>query len=353
MIRLPRYLLVTVIAGILLVLLGLTVLFDLFTMLAELEHLGEGSYGLAQMFLYIALITPRQLYELMPTAGLIGTLIAFGGLSARGELVAMRAAGVSHWQITGWVVGGAGVLFVAAWGMGEWLAPAAESYAQEMKNSARGKRLASGGATELWVRDGKTFINLGGVTPDGMPRNLQLYAFDDSGRMRSSSSARGAEWQSGGWVLEGIDRTELGAEQAVVTHSVREPWDTQLSPDLFRIAVVDPRRMSVLAMKHYSDYLQENGLAQGEYRLALWSKLLQPLNAMVMVLLALPLAVGFQRTVNAAQRLFLGVLLGLGFHILNQSVGYMALAYQIPLAVVLIPTFGVGGIALYRLARQY
>ncbi|MCG2634038.1 MAG: LPS export ABC transporter permease LptG [Gammaproteobacteria bacterium] len=349
--RLVLYLVAACLGGILLVLFGLAVLFDLFTMLAELEHLGQGSYGVAQMLFYILLTTPRLLYELMPTAGLIGTLVALGGLASRGELVAMRAAGVSHWQISASVVTGAGLLFIVAWGVGEWLAPLSETYAQEVKSSARGRSLAVGG--RLWVRDGNSFVNVGGVDPDGMPRQLQIYRVDDDRRLSSVTQAKGGRLERGVWTLQQLRRTSLSADQAVVHRAPAETWETGLSPDLFRTAVLDPQRMSAVALHRYSGYLEDNGLAAGTYRLALWGKLLQPVNAIVMVVLALPLVFGLQRMTNTPQRLFVGVLLGLGFHIVNQSVGYMALAYEAPLAVMLLPTLVVGGVALQRLRKLF
>ena len=74
--------------------------FDLMTALYnELDEVGEGGYTLSHAVLYTVYTVPRRLYELFPTAALIGCVLGLGGLSARSELTAMRAVGMSRLRI--------------------------------------------------------------------------------------------------------------------------------------------------------------------------------------------------------------------------------------------------------------
>ncbi len=83
---------------------GIAVLFLLSLVLVitfadELDDMGTGQYGLIEILKYLALIAPRNFYELLPSAALLGALITLGSMANNYELTAMRAAGVSRWQI--------------------------------------------------------------------------------------------------------------------------------------------------------------------------------------------------------------------------------------------------------------
>ena len=65
----------------------------------ELDDLGKGHYGLKQIFQYLALTSPRNFYELMPSAALIGTLFTLGSMANYRELLAMRISGATLSQL--------------------------------------------------------------------------------------------------------------------------------------------------------------------------------------------------------------------------------------------------------------
>jgi lipopolysaccharide export system permease protein len=77
-----------------------------------------------------------------------------------------------------------------------------------------------------------------------------------------------------------------------------------------------------------------------------------PLVAIVMVFLGLPLVLGVKRMANLGQRIVVGALLGIGFQMLSQTFGRLALAYQLTpvLGALLIPALGLA-VGLWALRR--
>jgi lipopolysaccharide export system permease protein len=72
------------------------------------------------------------------------------------------------------------------------------------------------------------------------------------------------------------------------------------------------------ALHAYVNHLEENKQDAERYRIALWGKLAYPVAAPAMLLLALAFAFHPPRVGGAGGRLLIGMLLGLGFHLLNR-----------------------------------
>ena len=77
---LNRYIGREVLYATLLVFVALLMLFALFELIHELGNVGKDGYTLGRALLFVALSLPGHVYELMPTAALIGTLFAIAQL---------------------------------------------------------------------------------------------------------------------------------------------------------------------------------------------------------------------------------------------------------------------------------
>ena len=90
-----RYILVEILLHTLLGLFAITLLIVVQNMLRFLEDLIAAGVGLSELGQLIALVLPSYVSYAIPTALVFGILISFGRMSADGEVVAMRACGVS------------------------------------------------------------------------------------------------------------------------------------------------------------------------------------------------------------------------------------------------------------------
>ncbi|HDZ16301.1 MAG TPA: LptF/LptG family permease, partial [Methylophaga aminisulfidivorans] len=89
---LSRYIASHILSSTVIVLLVLLGLYTFMDFVAELDDLGKGQYQLMDIVSYLLLTMPKRIYELLPVAALLGSVIGLGTLASQSELVAMRAA---------------------------------------------------------------------------------------------------------------------------------------------------------------------------------------------------------------------------------------------------------------------
>ncbi len=301
-----------------LVMLAFLMLFAFFDLIHELESLGKGGYQLQHALVYVILTLPGRLYELFPIGVLIGTLYALTVLARHSEITVLRASGLSTRNLLV-SLGKIGLLFVVVTLLvGEFLAPPAEKAAQQLRLKAMGSLVAQEFRSGLWVKDDRSFVNVREVMPDASLKDVRVFEFDQSFQLLSISQAeRGRYLTTGDWVLEGVVRTMFADGSARVERHGEMQWKSALNPDLLSVLMVVPERMSLVNLYLYIQHLSGNQQRTDRYDIALWKKLTYPLAALVMMALALPFAYMQDRMGAVSIRVFAGIMLGIGFHLLN------------------------------------
>ena len=107
-------------------------------------------------------------------------------------------------------------------------------------------------------------------------------------------------------------------------------WRSAVSPDMLDALIVKPERMSAWALHKYTQHLAGNRQKTERYEIALWKKVLYPLAALVMIALALPFGymLGARRRIGL--KVFLGIMLGILFHMLNSLISHIGLLQHWP-----------------------
>jgi lipopolysaccharide export system permease protein len=85
--------------------------------------------------------------------------------------------------------------------------------------------------------------------------------------------------------------------------------------------------------------------------MALWAKLIYPLACMVMIMLALPFGFIQQRETGASTKIFIGIMLGVLYQILNRTFVHLGLLNDwAPLFSAVMPTilFLIAGLGMLR-----
>jgi lipopolysaccharide export system permease protein len=328
---LTRYLAREVLAAVTLILLGFLGLFAFFDLLGELRDLGKGEYHLRRVFAYVLLSTPTHAYELLPVAVLIGTLYVLAHLANNSEFTVMRAAGMSPGHAGGMLLRTGLVFAAVTFAIGEWVAPAAEEAAQQVRmralSAAIGQDLSSG----LWFKDERSFINVRQAREPERLSGVRVYEFDAEHRLASiTSAARGEHRGEGSWLLTDVVQTRFTDEGPRTTRLAQSAWQSAVTPELISVLVVDPERMSAWGLYRYTQHLAGNRQKTGRYEIALWKKLFYPVAALVMMALALPFAYMHARSGMVGLKVFLGVMLGIFFHMLNSLFAHIGLLQDWP-----------------------
>ena len=335
---LDRYIGRHVALGTLLVMGLLLSLFAIFSFMDELNRVGRGNYGTLQALQYVLLLLPGLVYQLLPIAALLGSTIGLGVLASNSELTIMRAAGVSLRRII-WSTMKVGLVFVAlTLVMGESIAPIAEQNARTLRSIAISDKLAMKGQSQLWARDGESFVNVREILPGERLGRIYIYERDASHHISRMVQAESAAFRKNKWILENVVSSELGEGQVVSRHEKAVEWNTNLSFDLLSVVTVHPSTLSVRGLYQYIDYLRENGLDSSTYEHAMWGKIVAPIITGVMVFIAIPFVFGPLRSVGIGSRVLVGALAGIGFYLINQMFSYMGLVFGMnPVLIALTP----------------
>ena len=357
-----RYIARHVLGGFLLVLLVVAGLDMMFALVEELSDVGaRKSYEFFDAVWYVLLTGPRRLYEFIPLSSLIGCLLGLGVLASSSELVVMRAAGVSTLRIIHSVMKPVFVIIVAALALGEFVMPITEQQAQSYRQLRITGEGAIHEASRVWHRDEMTFLHINAVVPDGSVRGVTRYDFNEDLTLARSSFARMGVYEEGQWRLYDIKESRfppITADSSLPRGSIKtgildeEVWVSGLTPDLLQAVMVKPENLSIAGLLSYSDYLNEQGLASAQYRVALWSKLFLPLSVLALVLVAVSFIFGPLRSVTVGQRLITGIIIGLAFKLTQDIVGPFSAVFGFwPMLAVLIPILICAAFGLWLLRK--
>jgi lipopolysaccharide export system permease protein len=348
-----RYFTVSLVWMSMLALCVLVALFAFFSLIDQLEETGKGSYGVAQALSYVLLTMPRLAYELFPIAAVIGSMAALGMMAQNSELAVIRTAGVSKFNLSLVLVKSGLVLVAVAIIIGELIAPICEEKAQHMRSMALTEQIALKTKYGFWARDGNSYINIRKVLPGGKVEQIYIYEFDDNDELRSSIHAQRGEYTDGKWLLEDIKQSVIGEDSVSRQQLKLAKWDSLLDSEMVNMLIVKPEYLTFWGLVNYIDFLQQNAQNAQRYEQALWGKLIRPLSILAMIVLAVPLVRGTSRTTAIGQRVFIGALIGIIFHIANQMAGHMGVVYNIPPVIsVTIPTIFLGLLTIFMLRHH-
>jgi len=298
--------------------------------IGEADNIGDGSFDLLKVILYMLLKLPSNLYLVLPVVALLGSLLALGALAAGSELVVVRASGVSMRRLA-LSVSIAGVLLaLVAVGMGEYLGPAGARSADALRDQARHGRVADSIDDGLWLRQGDTIVRIGGTLPGARVNDIDVFRMSGNGRLEQTVSAETGVLRDQGLALQKPKFTRIHDASTETGSPNQLILDVDIDPGVLELAVTEPSELSTPGLWRYIAYLDRNDINAADYRLALWRNIINPITVLVLVVFALPFAFGSLRSASAGQRLFMGGLLGLVFFLVNEIVAATGPVYGVP-----------------------
>ncbi|MEC5163409.1 MULTISPECIES: LPS export ABC transporter permease LptG [unclassified Janthinobacterium] len=355
---LQRYFAVSIAQAVGFVLLAFLALLAFMDLTGELPLVGKNGYGSTQAFLYVLILIPGHVYQVMPIAALIGTIYTMAQFASTSEFTVMRAASMST-AMAAWFLFRIGVVFVIiTFIFGELIAPRTAPIAERIKLSARGTTVSSEFRSGMWTKDivkseglsgaatGARFFNVREARPDGRLKDVKLYEFDNSFRLRSITVAAAATYQgSNVWRLLDVTETRFsnstvltpGVEanlknnfiqetSAVATQkSASKDVVSEITPRILTVSSSDPARMSAAELRVYTAHLAENKQETDRFKIAFWKKLIDPMAIFVLMALALPFAYLHTRSGGVSLKIFIGIMIGVSFILINTLFSHLGL----------------------------
>ena len=337
---------------ILLVLGVLVGVFVFVTFIDQVSYLGTGQYSLLDAIKYVLLSTPRIVYEIFPMAVLVGAILGLSLLAVDSELIVMRSSGISIGQITVAVLKLGFLLALVALLIGEFITPWSETLAQRGRAQALERNIEQKTNSGLWLRDGKTFVNVQEVLPDLTLRDIRVFEFDNMSQLRALVYAGKGRYAESFWDLDDVKQTLIDEQGFTrVSEAPKARWNTAVTPETMTVFLVQPDQLSLLQLRQYIAHLSANVQDTRNFELAYWSKLTLPVSAAVMLLLAIPFVFGSIRSAGMGRNLFIGIMIGITFFATSKALGYIVLVYDMPpLVGAILPTaaFAMAAGILYR-----
>lgn len=312
--------------------------FDAVTqLLRQLGLVGRNGFTTFNAISYVLVTVPRRLYEMFIFAAVIGGLMGLGALGASGELTALRAAGMSRLRIAASAAGVVAVLTLGVTILGETAAPWGDQQAQAMQLRLKANNLGLSGSTGLWARDGDRVINAKATLikqVDGhntvQLADVRVFTLTLDGQVSRFDWARTAQNDGRRWTLQDVRTTTLDAGGTHSSSAASEPWDSRLNPRVLEQSVIQPQYLPMRDLHRNMSYLTRNGQNPGIYAVTFWGRVLYPLNTLVLVLCAMPFAFGALRSGGLGKRIFIGILLAIGWYFLQKALVNFATIYGVP-----------------------
>ncbi len=336
--KIDAYIRSSVINAILAVLVVLGMLDMIIALLNQLDNI-RSTYSFWDALYYVVASSPTRLYEMIPMITLIGCLAGLGSLATHSELTAIRAAGVSTHRIMFSTLKAASIMMVLGLVMGEYIVPDLERMTTSFRTIALGREVASSNSGKgHWHREGDNYMRFAAIEPNGVLHGLTVYEFDGDKTLKSMTHAKRAIYQRGEWSMEKVTITQLDELSSTSIQRQSDTFKTELTPERLKFVAQEPKDMAISTLYNYGKYLDAQGLGGGEFKLAFWKKILQPVSTIALVLVGISFIFGPLRSVTMGQRLFSGILVGLVYKIAVDLLGPMGLLLGIgPLLANLIP----------------
>lgn len=349
--KITRYVSMSVFNAIALTLFAFTALFFIFTLIEQLQGL-RGNYTALEALINVFLRIPTYLNVLIPFSCLVGCLAGLGALATSSELVIVRAAGVSTKRIVWMALRPTIIFMIAQFLIGEYVAPYSEQMAVNRKAIAQGAASVKQSQQPMWNHETNEFMHFDAVLPNGVIYGLSRYQLNDEHQLVAASFSKQAIYQGDSWQEEDVAITHIEKEATRIESVPSRRWDTQLTPDLLNVLVLDPENLSIRNLYYYTNYLHEQHIENNDYSLAFWKKALEPLATASLVLIAISFIFGPLRSVTMGQRVFTGVMVGMAFLIAQRLFGPSSLVFGFPpVLAVLFPIVICIGVGIYLLRK--
>lgn len=308
-----RYLSRTFLARLGLLVFAFVVLFEAFDMLTSGDEIISRNDSVLALFRYAALRVPEIVVQSVPFSVLLAALLTLAGLAQNNEIVVLKSAGVSFFQLLillapmGLVIGAAHFL------LADQVVPRLAPRVEQLRNPEGRAEEETIGGDRIWLRDGSAIVSMQRASRDGRSvGDVSVFQRDDQGKLRSILRARAGRFLDGRWELYGVRLTVPGqVERALPEMS----WSTELRPAQLSALAAHP---SLLSMKQILRFVRNPEVgARPVHVYATWlqQRLTLLLKPLLMILLAAPAANITRRQAGMAGTLGYGIAAGFAFFV--------------------------------------
>jgi lipopolysaccharide export system permease protein len=326
---LDRYILnsmLRVFLGCILIFLMLYVIIDLFS---HLDEILKQRVDLNLLFTYYLNFLPFIFVQIAPLACLLGCLYTLGILNRNNEVVAMRTAGLSIFQITKTIIIFSCLISILVFLVNDKFVPQSEMTKQEIKNqmerpSEESKEKSQAIITNLSIyglRNRLFFINRF-ILPENRMEGITILEQDNLANLRKKIVAS-----------YGIYEDELWHFYECVTYFFDEENRLKGEPTYFPVQLMDitespqdflKQRQSpeFMSLAQLSDYILRLSMSRAKavvrnLRVDFYQRLFMPLTSLVIVFVGIPFSLIIRRRATGLSSLGIAIMVGFLYYVVN------------------------------------
>ena len=335
------------------ILFALLALFLFFDILSELGSVNT-KYTMPLALLHVLLKAPNRMVEIIPIAGLIGSIYVFAMMASQSEFTIFRVAGLDIKQSLFTLIKISLPIAILTLVISEGLGPYSEKISEQIRMEALGSTFNSQFRSGVWVKDklhdvdgsgpikpGVRYVNVGSIDQNEEIRQIRMYEFDPNYRLLSIRSAASGRFNSQGvWELNNVSETRfiekrsndpLDAVYTAQTKIIPKlNLESQVTPQILNVLLISPEKMSIVSLGRFILHLQENKQDAQRHTIAFWKKVIYPFIIFVMLALALPFAFMKVRAGSVGLKVFGGIMLGMSFQLFNTLFSSVGLLGTLP-----------------------
>jgi len=280
-----------------------------------------------QYFLYKI---PLILHLMTPVAILISTLISVGRLSQLSEVTAMRACGLSVFNLMRPLLLIGFIISVSMFFLGETLVPWSMQQVEQVYNMDIKKKGERGklSRTNFWYRSEDRIFNIGHYNSSTFTiEKLSVWEFDDENKLKTKTDAELVVWDKDNqaWTMQNaVENTFKGVEIKNIEKFASLPLNIREKPEDFYDLQRAPETMSYHELGKYIHKLETEGVPTTEYKVQRSAKVAFPLINVLVVLIAFPFALIPARSGSLTISFLAGASIGFGyyfFHAISMALG--------------------------------
>lgn len=314
-------------------------IYFVFTFIAQLGDIGQGSYGVWGAVKTVLYSIPWSLNLMFPIIAMLGTLMGLSMLAQSGELVAMRASGVS-WYLIFKAVLFMGVIFaIISFIIGSYLAPKLNVLSMtEQQFAQQGENLYIG-QKSLWLKDKNNFFYIEEMESGyhGILEGVTRYHIEN-GVLLSVLKAKRAIFKDHHWVLYNVSESKINSNNYKTQKHDQVTLDAFISPKLIKL-LSDSSSIENLSLHQLDlviDYRIKNNLRVAAFQMAFWRIIFQPISIIILMFSVLPYIFMANARRAYAVRLLVGGAVGFAFFVFNQFFSQIFIVYDFSIPAFII-----------------
>jgi lipopolysaccharide export system permease protein len=296
------------------------------------EHLASflsHDAGLVLIVRYFLLKIPLIVTQVIPVAVLAATLLSLGALARRGELMAMRACGISLWQIAAPIVAMCLVLSLATLAWNEYVVPQCSMRAHYVEVVEIKKKKFKGlfSDAEIWYHGENSFTNIERFDAHKNEiYGLTKYELDPEFHLRRIVEAPTVHWTGKTWETSEATEMVFADDGTLTTRPSSDPsLGLRETPDDLTAVHHDSDDLSFASLKREIREMRKKGIDTTEPTVDLWLKIAVPFVSLVMALVGIPLASRRSRSSGVAASVGAALVVGFSYWVvlaLTTSLGH-------------------------------